>query len=446
MTKPPPDLSDLSDDDLAAAVVEYARRRALAMREGDMTSMELAAEKAKDELGASIVGQALDERCAPEDGKPTRCPKCGGTARVEEKKRPRTVRTLSGEQTYRRNYYRCSACRHGFAPVDNELGIPADGTVTAEVEKRIADFGVNDVFEEASERFSMHYGWSISENMVRRVVDRIGQVLEGLPEAAVQLALQSPSTTPARLITIGIDGSMLSTREGWQETKLGVVVRDEHHVEGTRTRRGEITQARYVAATSVDELRGRIVAAAKAAGVESAKLVAVVSDGAPWIHNLCEEEFPGAIPVLDWPHVLEHLTDCGKALLGEASPLLETWVRTTTTLVFERGRADILLLELRLLLEMPDVEHKPVLDLIRYIENNLDRIDYPRFRALGLPVGSGVIESAHKHVLQVRMKRAGQHWSPPRCRRMARLRAAHSTGGPHFATRLRAARRAVAGI
>ena len=444
MTKPrPPDLSDLSDDDLVA---ELARRRAFAMREEDMTSMELSAEKAKAELGASVVGWALDERCAPEDGKPTRCPKCGGGARVEEKKRPRTVRTLSGEQTCRRNYYRCSACRHGFAPVDDELGIPGDGSVTAEVEKRIADFGVNDVFKEGAERFSMHYGWSISENLVRRVVDRIGQVLEGLPEAAVQLALQAQSTTPARFITIGIDGSMLSTREGWQETKLGVVVRDEHHVEGTRTRRGEITQARYVAATGVDELRGRLVAAAKAAGIESAELVAVVSDGAPWIHKLCEEDFPGAILVLDWPHVLEHLTDCGKALLGEGSPLLAAWVKTTTTLVFERGRADILLVELRTLLDMPDVENKPVLDLIRYISNNLDRIDYPRFRALGLPVGSGVIESAHKHVLQVRMKRAGQHWSPHRCRRMARLRAAHSTGGPHFATRLREARRAVAGI
>lgn len=92
---------------------------------------------------------------------------------------------------------------------------------TEEVEKRIADFGVNDVFEQAAERFSMHYGWSISENMVRRVVDRVGEVLESLPEAAVQKALVSPSTTTARLVTIGIDGSMLSTREGWQETKGG---------------------------------------------------------------------------------------------------------------------------------------------------------------------------------------------------------------------------------
>jgi hypothetical protein len=441
MTKPTPDLSTLSDDELVA---ELARRRVSRLR-GDMTTMELALESEKARTGSSTMALALEALCGCEDGKPTRCPKCGGRARVEEKKRPRTVRTLSGEQTYRRNFYRCSGCRHGFAPVDDELGIPANGTVTVEVEKRITDFGVNDVFEEAAERFSMHYGWPISENMVRRVVDRVGEVLESLPEAAVQKALLLPSTTPAKLITIGIDGSMLSTREGWQETKLGVVVRDEHHVVGTTTRRGEVTEARYVAASTVTELKPRLQAAAHAAGIEQAERVVAVSDGAPWIRGVVEELFPKAIQVLDWPHVVQHLTDCGKALLGENDPLLSTWVATTTDLVWQ-GNALRVCTELRELLTMDDVDKEAVKGLLGYIKANLDRVDYPRFRSLGLPIGSGIVESAHKHVLQVRMKRAGQHWAPDRCRRMARLRAANRTCGPHFATRLRETRRAIAGI
>lgn len=55
---------------------------------------------------------------------------------------------------------------------------------------------------------------------------------------------------------------------------------------------------------------------------------------------------------------------------------------------------------------------------------------YAEFRALGLPVGSGIVESAHRHVLQVRMKRAGQRWAVRRGRQMARLRAAYRTAGP----------------
>jgi hypothetical protein len=156
---PLPDLSSLTDVDL---ISELARRRSSLIPGGEMTSLELGIEEQKSSLGASIMERLLVEKCASEGSKPLRCPKCGARARVEEKKRSRTIRTLSGELTYQRNDYRCSGCRHGFAPVDDELGIPASGTVTVEVEKRIADFGVNDTFHEAAQRFSMHYGWSIS--------------------------------------------------------------------------------------------------------------------------------------------------------------------------------------------------------------------------------------------------------------------------------------------
>lgn len=443
MTRPAQtDLAALSDDELFA---ELARRRSAKLgSSADMTAMELAAEGLKANLGEEVMRQVLTERCAREDGKPTRCPRCGRRARVEVKKQERTLRTLSGQQAYRRNYYRCSGCGHGFAPVDDELGIPADGTVTVEVEKRIADFGINDVFKEAAERFSLHYGWSISENMVRRVVARVSDVLESLPEPAVQKALLLPSSTPANLLTIGIDGSMLSTRKGWQESKLGVVVRDEHHVVGGPQARGAITEARYVSAQSVVELGPRLVAAAEAAGLETAKQVVVVSDGAPWIRGLVEQFIPQATLVLDWPHVVHHLTDCGKAVLGEGDPMLPLWVATTTRLVWG-GDVDKLCYELGALLQMDDVDKVPVHNLRHYLDSNRDRVAYPEFRRLGLPVGSGVVESAHKHVLQVRMKRAGQHWDPERCHRMARLRAAQRTAGPHFTTRLREARRALVG-
>ena len=69
--------------------------------------------------------------------------------------------------------------------------------------------------------------------------------------------------------------------------------------------------------------------------------------------------------------------------------------------------------------------------LYRYYRNNDKRMRYRTFRSLGLPVGSGIVESAHRHVLQVRMKRAGQRWSIVRARRMTRLRAIYRTAGAH---------------
>ena len=69
-------------------------------------------------------------------------------------------------------------------------------------------------------------------------------------------------------------------------------------------------------------------------------------------------------------------------------------------------------------------------DLIRYYRTNGHRMRYAAFREAGWPIGSGAAESAHRHVLQVRMKRAGQRWAMRNARRMAGLRAAYRTGGP----------------
>jgi hypothetical protein len=69
-------------------------------------------------------------------------------------------------------------------------------------------------------------------------------------------------------------------------------------------------------------------------------------------------------------------------------------------------------------------------DLLRYYENNRKRMAYADFRQRGLLIGSGIVESAHRHVIQTRMKKAGQHWSIRGGRQMARLRAAYRTTGP----------------
>ena len=76
--------------------------------------------------------------------------------------------------------------------------------------------------------------------------------------------------------------------------------------------------------------------------------------------------------------------------------------------------------------------------LVRYYRTNEKRMRYTEFREAGLPIGSGIVESAHKHVLQARMKQAGQRWSMLRGRRMVQLRALYRTAGPrrfHWAIR-----------
>ena len=64
----------------------------------------------------------------------------------------------------------------------------------------------------------------------------------------------------------------------------------------------------------------------------------------------------------------------------------------------------------------------PVRNGYRYLHNRLTCVDYPGALALGLPIGSGMIESGHRHVLQARLKKAGTAWLPEHADQIAHLR------------------------
>ena len=55
-----------------------------------------------------------------------------------------------------------------------------------------------------------------------------------------------------------------------------------------------------------------------------------------------------------------------------------------------------------------------------------EQLDYAGARAAGLPIGSGEIESGHRHVIQQRLKLAGCWWKEPNAEAMLGLRAARA--------------------
>ena len=67
-------------------------------------------------------------------------------------------------------------------------------------------------------------------------------------------------------------------------------------------------------------------------------------------------------------------------------------------------------------------EEAPVRNGHRYLTNRIDCLDYPRALKLGLPIGSGMIESGHRHVLQARLKKAGAAWLHDHADQIAHLR------------------------
>jgi len=59
--------------------------------------------------------------------------------------------------------------------------------------------------------------------------------------------------------------------------------------------------------------------------------------------------------------------------------------------------------------EHPD--EKVVSGNLAYLEKRENQMQYPQFQAQGWPIGSGIIESGNKWVVEVRLKGAGMHWA-----------------------------------
>ena len=65
---------------------------------------------------------------------------------------------------------------------------------------------------------------------------------------------------------------------------------------------------------------------------------------------------------------------------------------------------------------------------VAYYKQNQHRMQYHIFKAKGLQIGSGAIESAHKDVLQKRLKLSGQRWTTQGLKQMAQLRVIYKSG------------------
>jgi hypothetical protein len=301
------------------------------------------------------------------------------------------------------------------------------------MEKRILDFAVTEPFASGAERFSFHYGFEVSENLLRRSVDRAAKLVRLAEARVLQEALLPSSAEPARLLVASMDGSMVPTRgtEPWKEAKLGLVYRDEHRVGGPR-QRSQLSQARYVAVVGgVLELEKALQGALEAEQADLAQAIVCLGDGSKWIWKLFDRQCPTGIQILDPKHALGQGMECGRKLLGEESELLPLWQQRLEQLLWTDD-VDALVLELMECVTLStDAGLQALDDLVGYYRSNEERMNYAAARAAGFPVGSGSVESGHRHVLQVRMKRSGQHWDPTHADAMARLRAAYRSTRPH---------------
>jgi len=78
--------------------------------------------------------------------------------------------------------------------------------------------------------------------------------------------------------------------------------------------------------------------------------------------------------------------------------------------------------------ETTEDRNAPVRRCLRYLISRPGQFDYHEAQRRGLPVGSGEIESAHRYIIQERLKIAGAWWTPENARFMLALRVDRADG------------------
>jgi len=403
----------------------------------DMNMAELAArfEESGRKLARALMKVRLSQDPRTDPAEPL-CHRCQGKLRIQEHAQRRVLNTVIGEIEYRRAYGVCDRCGHTAAPLDAALGIPPFGP-SVEVMQKISHAAVTArSFELAAEVLKEHSSIEMSAKQVR-----VNGEAEGGRVAAVR-ALEVEAFGKGEeivgpgavvdLIAVVADGGRVQTRkcdqddEGgvWKENKVGAVydasprkdpaAREAPEYDGAKA----LTKTYAATMQSWDEFGYMLRVEAHKRGYVTAKEKIFISDGAQSLKTFRQDHFPEATFILDWYHAAEHLSACSKAAYGEATEDQVAWYKRVKKKLW-LGNLDGVIASIekesvRVGKPQPkEHEASPRVILHRnigYFSDNRDGMDYPRFRAEGWPIGSGVAEGAVKQ-FGMRLKGSEKFWN-----------------------------------
>lgn len=284
----------------------------------------------------------------------------------------------------------------------------------------MTDFGCEHSFAKANERLAEHYGFALNATAIREITLRHAQRAQAQLAAEYAQEFRSLPAEGAAQVVAEADGTMICTvapgpRQAprprlWKEARL-VAARAQ----------GQVTTTYGATFGDVAETGRRWGHCTKAAGWGLRSQIHVVADGAEWIALQSREVFgEQAHFLLDFYHVSEYLA----AAAEHCQPQAPTRWRHTQQRRLKRGAAPAVLAALEPYQESAATkdEEAPVRAAHRYLHHRRAQLDYPRALRLDLPIGSGLIESGHRHVLQARLKQPGAAWLSENADALAHLR------------------------
>jgi uncharacterized protein UPF0236 len=312
-----------------------------------------------------------------------------------------------------------SQTKNYLRPLPKRLGVTPRGR-SRRLDRVLTDFGCEHSFARAAESVREHYGFEIGASAVRTAtLEHAGRARERLREEYQQPFRELPAVGAEHVIA-ETDGTMICTVESGP--RKGKRPREWKEMRLVAAQAKDSATTVYAATFgSVEETGRRWGHCARQAGWGLNSQIHAVGDGAEWIRLQSQEVFgEQGVFLCDFFHVSEYL---GAAAIRCRPSQPNPW-RTTQQQRLRRGAVQKVIEALAPHLEPEGTadEEAPVRNGYRYLNNRLDCLDYPRALQLGLPIGSGLIESGHRHVLHARLKKAGTAWLRDHADQMAHLR------------------------
>ena len=157
----------------------------------------------------------------------------------------------------------------------------------------------------------------------------------------------------------------------------------------------------------------REVAEMRRRGVERAKEVCAIQEGAKWIQGFVQGHRADALRILDFAHAASYVTEMAAKVREAAGHLPAKWEDGVLHRLKHEGPARLLRHLSRLALRSPQIQEQ-----VNYLQKRQQLMESPTYRTEGWPSGSGSVESSHKFVVQARLKGAGMHWKPEHINRL----------------------------
>lgn len=307
----------------------------------------------------------------------------------------------------------------GFFPLDEQLGLLSCPYSPCLLEA-IVRLGTRLPFDQAAEEVRLLCGVALSGETVRRWTEAAGCIEVQLEQAALERLEREAPDDPAgpALQQVSADGAMVPLVGGnWTEVRtlaIGTIIdrNGEPHAE-------EISY--YSRRCTADAFIRQTALPTHERGTRTAGTVVAISDGAGWIQELVDEHCPDAVRIIDFTHAVGYLRDAAYAVFGAGSREAAVWLDTWAPALKKQEPEGVL----AALKNLPTPTEEAITakrTALGYLKPRLERIRYAEFQKQGYPIGSGIVESAGKLVVEARLKGSGMHWKDANLNPMLALR------------------------